>query len=166
MGETIRLEIDEDEALQDVVVENEIDMVMLAIQRQPLLPFDEREAASEFQQEFLKMRNEQPLQVLLQKRHVLAQPQELQDERIAQHLFGSRLFLRHKRMDRRLLAAFCAVLKKPLEVERVDLPLELAHAPQRLAAFFGVILPSLLVFDRDKQPIVAPAQLFTQCLNF
>ena len=61
-------------------------------------------------------------------------------------------------------ATLLAIGDKPLEIERVDLPLEFANTPERLVTFLGVILPRLLVLDRDEQPIVTPAQFATQCV--
>jgi len=55
VGELADLEVDEDEAFEQVVVEDEIDVELIGLIEQALLPGDEAEAASEFEEEGLKV---------------------------------------------------------------------------------------------------------------
>ena len=51
--ELAELEVDEDEAAEQPVVEDEVDVEVVALERHPLLPGDEAETFAEFGQELL-----------------------------------------------------------------------------------------------------------------
>ena len=91
VSEFLRLDVEDDEALQDEVVKHEVDAEVLCIGADAHLPFDEREALTEFQQERLQVVDQSLLKVRLHQPSRLGQTEELQQHRIA-HKVAWRLF--------------------------------------------------------------------------
>ncbi len=58
MGELVELEVDDDVAAQEPVVENEIKEVVVAIEGETLLPGLEEKALAEFEEEFFEVADE------------------------------------------------------------------------------------------------------------
>lgn len=81
MGELADFEIDEDEALQEVVVEDEIDAEFVVLEDEAFLPRDKTEAAPEFEQEGLEVVHDGLLQLRLMKAWTGGQAEELEDGR-------------------------------------------------------------------------------------
>lgn len=50
-----QLEVDQHEAAQDAVIENQVDLVMGVVDRHPILPADKREPLAKLQQEGLEV---------------------------------------------------------------------------------------------------------------
>ena len=71
------LEVDEDKALQEVVVEHEVDIKMVALQVKMLLACHEGESTPQFQQEFLQFVDESRFQVFLVCYRILLHIKEL-----------------------------------------------------------------------------------------
>ena len=55
VGELAKLEVDEQEAFQDHVVEDEVDVEVLVLEREALLPGNEGEAFADLEQEMLQL---------------------------------------------------------------------------------------------------------------
>ena len=58
-------QVDHDEAVEPAVVEEQVDLVVAAVEDEMLLPGQEREVAAHLQNEFLKLGENRVLQVLL-----------------------------------------------------------------------------------------------------
>ena len=63
MGGFVGFEVDEDKALEQAIVENEINLVFVVFDEKSLLTSNEGETITEFQQELLKVGNQRVFQV-------------------------------------------------------------------------------------------------------
>ena len=75
------LEVDEQVALEDDVVEDEVDEEVIVVERDPLLAGDEREALAQLQEELGQLADDGSLEVTLSVLVTARQPQEIEDER-------------------------------------------------------------------------------------
>jgi len=64
VSELAQLKVDQDEALKEVIVEDEVDVEMLTIKSEKLLPTDEREAFTELEKEILELIDERSFQIV------------------------------------------------------------------------------------------------------
>jgi hypothetical protein len=81
MGEIVELEVDDDVATQEPVVENEIKEVVVAIEGETLLPGLEEEALAEFEEEFFEVADECGFEVGFRKTGSIFQAEKFEDER-------------------------------------------------------------------------------------
>ena len=82
VGELAELEVNEHEAAQQPVVKHEVDVEVVAVEGDALLPGHEAEALAQLQQERLQVVDDGLLQVALQPVGALLQLQELEHHRI------------------------------------------------------------------------------------
>ena len=103
--EVVDLQIDEDKAAQDAVVENKIDPVMGVVEGDAVLPADEGEAFAKFEEEGLEVIAETGFQIRLRNLVRLGNFQELEDVGIAEQVggLGDDLALGGKLKDRVLV---------------------------------------------------------------
>jgi len=127
MRELAELEVDQDEATEQPVVENEIDVEVIAFERHALLSRDEAEALAELEQELLDAVDDGLLELTFAPLGALTKPEELEHERILEDIGWpvELVSAPGKRQDLVLVAA----LGEALEQERRGLPLELAAGP-------------------------------------
>jgi hypothetical protein len=65
VGKLAELEVDQQVALEDDVVEDEVDIEMLVLEREALLPRNEGEAFADLEQEMLQLLEDRALEVTL-----------------------------------------------------------------------------------------------------
>jgi len=85
LGELARLQVDQHEALQDVVVQDEVDAEVPAIHRDPLLATDQAEPPPQLQQECLQLVDQGLFEITFTLDKPIGQTEELQHIRVAQH---------------------------------------------------------------------------------
>jgi hypothetical protein len=78
--ELAELEVDQHEAPERAIVEDEVDIEVVALEREPLLARHEAEALAHLEQEVLKAIDDRLLEVALMGRRLLAQVEELENE--------------------------------------------------------------------------------------
>ena len=83
------LQLDDHQAAQTAMIEEQVDVVVVAIDHDPLLALDKGEAAAQREQELLDLAEERRLQVLLAVR--VAEAEEVQQVRILEDEFGREL---------------------------------------------------------------------------
>src|SRR5207244_3654560 len=88
MRELPQLQVDEDEAAEQPIVEDEVDVEVIALEREPLLSRDEAEAFPHLEEEFLEPADDRLFEIPLLRRRLLAKVEELEDERILDHVAG------------------------------------------------------------------------------
>lgn len=86
MSELTELEVDEDEAAEQAVVEHEVDEEVVTVEGQPLLARHEAEPLAELEQERFDAVDDRLLKVALTPRGALVETEELQNERLLDHL--------------------------------------------------------------------------------
>src|SRR4051794_7719897 len=153
MAELFKLELDEDVALEDAMVEHQIDEAVLVADQDALLASFEAEAVPQFQKEFLEMVEKLLFEVRFANNLAWFQAQELEDVRVA-HGEGRRSGL-GLGMGGGSELAFVLGEGGSLEVKAGDLSPELAHRPVSADAFAGVKIPLLFVVQIHNQFQVA-----------
>ena len=156
VGQLAELEVDEDEAAQQPIVENQVDVEVIALEGEPSLSCDEAEALAELEQERLEAIDDRLLEVALEPRRAFLEVEELEDERVLHDILrgGDGLPLFGERQDLVLVAA----LRQPLEKERGDLTLQLTDRPARLRGLDLVEGAGAVVPDADQDEVVTPAK--------
>ena len=98
MRQLAGLEIDQDEALEQIVVEDQIDIEMRGLGADAELAGDEGEAFAEFKQELLKPADERGLEFFLMQPLVFGQIEKFEDVRVFHDAvgFGRLLALRRR----------------------------------------------------------------------
>lgn len=157
MTEPAEFQIQDDEAAQAAMVEQQVHAIPFVVKAQPALAADEGEVVAEFEQEGFELANEAVLQVGLGV--FVAQAKEFEDERVADFLVGAdgvaglglSAFGEHGGLVAREGGAFVELA--------VHLPLELAHGPAA-AQGFGMIKRKRLgrPAAADEQNIMRPRQ--------
>ena len=161
MVELADLEVDDDIALELDVVENQVRIEMVAVQRQPQLAANEGEAAAQLEQEALQLRDQRFLEPrLVQARH-LGQVEELQHIRVFDQVCG--LSGLQPLVSQRQHTLLVAALGEALEQQRGDLPLQLPRRPGVLHRFDFVEIACLAPRHLDQRPVVRPGQPGVQC---
>ncbi|MGC4106205.1 MAG: hypothetical protein QM753_07595 [Thermomicrobiales bacterium] len=92
MGELARLEVNDDQAAEAAVEEEQVNTVPRVADTQAALPADEGEVAAEFEEEGLEVANEGLFQIGF--RVLVLEPKELKDERILDLFLGADEVLR------------------------------------------------------------------------
>lgn len=112
MGELAELEVDQDEAAEQAVVEDEVDEEVIAVEADSLLASHETEALAELEQERLEAVDDGLLQVSLPPVRALRQVEELEHERVLDDAPRSGDLLAHARQreDAVLVPALCEAL--------------------------------------------------------
>jgi len=143
------------------VIEQEVQVEVLAIDHDPLLAGDEREAGPELKEESLHLPEDGRLEVLLAVR--VRQAQEVEEVRIAEDQVRRELVLRSQPGQFPLgelggLPRQC----RSFEEHPVDLGPERADAPPLDPAHLGVEVAPEPVLEREDLDEVAPAQFSRQ----
>jgi hypothetical protein len=84
--ELAQLEIDEDETAEQAVVEDEVDIEVIALESHALLPCNEAEALAELEEKALEAIDDGLLEISLAPVGAFVEPEELEDERVFQHV--------------------------------------------------------------------------------
>ena len=87
MGQLSRLQINEDKAFQNVIVENKVDKEVFPIECESLLTAHKGESPPQLQKEFLQMVDQGLLQVAFIKAGVLFQAEKFQHIWVADNIF-------------------------------------------------------------------------------
>ena len=162
MRELLDLEIDHHVTLESCVVEDEVRVEVVAIQREPALPADEGEACTEFEQELPEMRDQGTFEIPLRQPLRLRQIQELQDIGVLEHI---QWVLGRLSLARQLHhAGLVPALEEALVVESVNLALELAFAPTVLRGLNLIERTGGLVVYPHQGAVVGPAQVWVEAL--
>ena len=80
MGQLAELEIDQDEGAEQAVVEDEVDVEVVAVDGEALLARDEAEAFAELEEERLEAVDDRLLEVALERRGTALEVEKLEDE--------------------------------------------------------------------------------------
>src|SRR6478736_5503727 len=121
------LELKQDVALQDAVVEDEVDEAVRVADQDALLPSFEAEAVTKLEQELLQLVEQCVFQVRFGHHLLGLHAQEFEDVWITNAERGGRRFSAGSRELGQLLRILRQA--RALEVERADLALELANGP-------------------------------------
>ena len=164
MFDVVDFQIDQDEAAEDAVVEDEIDPVVGVVEGDAVLPADEGEALAEFQEEGLEVIAEESFEISLGDAVRLGNFQELEDVGIAEQFRRLGYDQPFACQGENSFPVFpCGEAE---EKGSALLPLQLLHAPffsNRLllvkASFQGVM-------NREQLDVVGPTQLSRQRLDF
>ena len=143
------------------MVEEQVDVEVIAVDHDPLLAGDEREPAPEFEDERLHLAQDGRLDILLAVG--VLQPQEVEKVRVAEHEVG-REFVRRAEFGEFLGRELLRLprQRRPLEEDAVDLRPQGADAPPLDAAHVRVEVTLQLCFERQKFDEVGPTQLSRQ----
>jgi hypothetical protein len=161
MRELVQLQVDQHIAAQQAVVEHQVQIVVVAVEREPLLAGFEQEALTQLQQEILQSVDDGLLQVRLRIATFFFQPQELQNIRLLEEVFRLRddlAFLR-KTLDPILVPA----QSQPFVQAGGLLTLQLCHGPALMACFDFVETALVEILDREEFDVVGPAQCKEPC---
>ena len=155
VGRGIGLQVDQDEAIEDVVIENEVDVIVLALGCDVILPADEGVSFAEFEQGFLQMIDDGRFELALVDFGLLRDAEEFENHRVLDKLFLALLI-----GDGGVVSLFdwLSGLDEAEVVLRLDVPLEDADAPAFREAFVLVPLPGLGVEDGDQEFVMGPAE--------
>jgi len=158
------LEVEQHEALEQVVVEDKVKVIIFGLGADALLARDEGKALSKFQQEGLEIADECVFERRLKELSSTGQPQELQHDGIMDEVARCGLDLGE------LLNAFIshrlAVLagEEPFIVEGADLAVEGAGVPVLGGGLVHIPLASSRGIHAEENAVVGPAQFGTQCV--
>ena len=125
-----------------------------AVERDPLLAAHEGESLAQLEQELLQLGDQSLLQVGLAEPLVLAEPGELEHQRVFHQVGGLRDLVPFlgQRQHPRLVAA----QGQPLEEQRVDLPFEFAGRPAGVDRLGLVERPCVGIIDAEQEPVMGP----------
>ena len=127
MRERPDLQVDQHERAGQPVVENQVDPVMLAVERDALLAGHEGKALAEFQEELAELVDQRLLKVRFKVSLALRQAGELQDVRVFDEVAGLLDFV--SLLGQRQHAFPIPAQRQPLEQQGVNLPLQFAGGP-------------------------------------
>src|SRR4051812_39790701 len=88
MGEPVELQVDDEVAAQEPIVEDEVEEVVVSIEGEPLLAGLKEEAFAELQEELLQMGDDGRLEIGFGVSGLLVEPEELEDVRFLQDVLG------------------------------------------------------------------------------
>lgn len=128
MSQLADLEIDEHIALEHRVIEDQVDIEMVAVDGDTLLARHECKTLAQFEQESLQVVDERLLQLGLDQPRGLRQAEELDDHRVFQHIERLHHFLAMRCQSHQalLVLAFCQTVVQ----QAGRLALELTHGPR------------------------------------
>ena len=90
MRELVELQVDDQIAAQEPVVEDEVEEVVVAVEGEALLPSLKEEAFAQLQEEFFEVRDDGGFEIGFGVTGLLVETEEFEDERILQDVFGLR----------------------------------------------------------------------------
>ena len=148
VAEVAENQINRDQALQPAVVEQQVDVVVLVVERDPPLTGHKTKPLPQLQQELLQVVDQCLFELRFGVPFLAFQPEELEDVRVADHLFGrcdEFAILSQLHHPRRI-----ATETDALEEQAVELPLQLTHRPPIANYFDFVERPLEGIFDADE----------------
>jgi hypothetical protein len=148
VGEPVHLELDQDMALEDAVIEDQIDEAAGLADDDALLPSFEAEAVAELHQERVEVVEERVFEVGFADSVLRPEAEELEDVGIADRELGLGLFGRRVGQPGEL--GLVGGERRALEVERGDLLLERPHRPVAADALDLVESAFERVFEGDQ----------------
>lgn len=151
--EAAQLEFDGHQAAQAAVVEEQVQIKVVAVNDHALLALYKRKAPAQFQDEGFQLAQDGGFQIGLVV--ALAQAQEVEEVRVFEDLGGGERLRRARYLQGGKFGSF--------EGLAFDLVCQLAYAPAVLRGLVGVKLAGLRGFQRHDGDHVAPAQLCRQC---
>lgn len=156
MGQAAQLQVDDDQAAELTMEEQQIDPIPGLVDAHPALPSDEGEAFTQFQQEVLQPLDQGCLQIGF--RILVLEVEERQHKRVFDRIVGRDgvLGLGYRTLDqhRRLVLG----QGRALVELATDLPVGLAHAPATTQRLSLVELAGMVVLDRQQPNISRPRQ--------
>jgi len=155
--ERAELEIDEHEAAEQAVVEDEVDVEVIALERHALLPRDEAEAFAQLKEERLEAIDDGLLEVALAPVRPLVEVEEFEHEGVLQHVGGHLDFVSAPREREDLVLV--AALRQALEEERRNLPLQLAAGPALSRGLDLVERARRRIRHPEQHEVVRPAEV-------
>src|SRR5208337_2282375 len=163
----VELELDRYQPAKAAVVEEQVQVIIHAVDRDALLPRDEREVGAQLKDECLQLAEDRRLDVLLGVR-AGGQAEEVEEVRIAEYQVRRYPVLVPQRSDvagDHLVGLLAE--RRPFVEEVSDLVPERPHAPPLDAAHLGVEVAFESILKRDQFDEVAPGQFSRQrCDNF
>ena len=144
------------------MIEDEVDIEVVAVYRDPFLPCYEIEVAPQLQQEVLQAIHQRLFQVVFLPLAAFGKTGEFQNERIAEEVLWSERLraLFGKASDTFLIAGSGEAFVE----ERVYLAFQFAGRPAGGDGFRQIELPRLLIGDPTEKTIVRPTQFGTHCV--
>jgi len=124
------LKIEQDVAFQDDVIKHEIDVEVIALERESLLPGDEGKAFSEFQEEGLQLIQQRLLDIRLGEAVRFRQAEKFDNDRIFEYIGRRGNFMAFGRQPNP--AGFIAAFGETFEQKAGDLAFEFARGPALL----------------------------------
>src|SRR5215217_1525379 len=150
--ELAKLEVDEQVALQDDVVENEVDVEVFVLERQPLLSRHESKAPAKLEKKVRELAEYRALQVALSQQLALGEVKEIENEGV---LDGVGWSFKHLPPGREVHdASLVATLEQAREKVRVNLSLKVLDGPGASFSLDFVEASFGLVFDLHEQPVM------------
>src|SRR3982750_1613057 len=143
------------------MVEQEIHVIVVAIQRDALLAFDEGEADAELQEKGLDLAQQSVFEIPFAVG--ISQAEKIENVGVPEDQVGSELVAFAQRLDLLRDELFRLLRKSGALVEHaVDAGAQSSYAPPLDAAHLGVEIPLERVCQRDELYEVAPPQLSRQ----
>ena len=127
VAEFIELELDQDVALEDPVVEHQVNEIMPAADQDALLPGLETETMAQLEEKILELVEQCVLQVRFPHHLFGLEPEKLENVGLADRELGFFFLRAGPHQGRELLGV--PGKARPLEIERPDLAPELPHRP-------------------------------------
>lgn len=157
------LEINQDVALQSGVVEGQVDVEVVAVECQPLLPRHESESAPEFQQELPHMADECLLHAALNQLMPFWQVKKLQYAGILKNIDRALWLLAFLRKFHDSLLA--SALEQPLEEQAVDLAFEIGRGSAFASRFILVKQAGMDIPNAHEQAVVGLGEIRVERLQ-
>ena len=154
VAELPQFEVDDHQAAQTTVEEQEVDPVPLVADSQTPLPADEGEVLAQLQQERLQVPDQSLFQVGLGV--FVLQSQELQDERVLDLLLRRHRVFRSRRRSLAKHGGLVPREQRPLVELRGNLPVELPYRPPAPQGLGFIERPRVAVMHRQQLEVVRP----------
>src|SRR5690554_1818050 len=166
VSELAQLEIHQKKTLELEVIEHQVDVEILIIGADALLPADKSESFAQLEQECLKIVDQPSFKVSFQVPFT-GQVKEIQHVRVAQVVSGV-LLRQWPRLDLGLLVHRRPILTadQPFVIQGANLPFQRPAAPVLAGCLGHVPLPGLGALDPEQNAVVRPTQFGTQCVSF
>ena len=154
VGEFPDLQIDEDVALQNGVIEDEVNVEVVAIEGESLLAGEEGKAATEFEQEGLELGNEGVFKIGFDEFFRFRETEEFDDDGILEDI--GRLLRPQPLIGETEQTLLVAGFGEPLKKQGIDLAVEFPRGPAVAEGFNLVKCAGRRVGGLEKGPIVGP----------
>ena len=158
MGQLAGLEIEEHEAFEEVVVEDQIQVEILRLGADALLPRHEGEAFAQLQEKGLEIADQCVFELRLEQPSGGGHAEEFEEHGIVDEI--PRPQRQRSQFLGGLVAYRLAILagQEAFLVKGADLPIERAGAPALIGGLVHVPLAGCSVVDPNQQTVMGPAQ--------